>query len=142
MLPMKIPDRFVLLVLFTHTTTNYIGMLFRQVLPLLSIYTTTIDMPMTTAKMLSSRISPRPGAAHFPTELPKIFSLQLQAVKLPPKCLHLPFSLQLQAVKLPPKCLHLLPQSHLPTTTKQIPSSYRRVQRSSNLNTIQQKESF
>ena len=81
-------------------------------------------MPMTTAKMLSSRISPRPGAAHFPTELPKIFSLQLKAVKLPLKC------------------LHLLPQSHLPTTTKQIPSSYRRVQRSSNLNTIQQKEMF
>ena len=123
MLPMKISDRFVLLVLFTHTTTNYIGMRFRQVLPLLSNYTTTIDMPMTTAKMQSSRISPRPGAAHFPTELPKIFSLQLKAVKLPLEC------------------LHLRPQYPPTTTTKQIPSSYRRVQRSSNLNTTQQKES-
>ena len=124
MLPMKIPDRFVLLVHFSHTTTNYIGMRFLQVLPLLSNYTTTIDMPMTTAKMRSSRISPKPGAADFPTELPQIFSLQLKAVKLPLEC------------------LHLLPQSHLPTTTKQIPSSHRKVQRSSNLNTIQQKEMF
>ena len=99
-------------------------MRFLQVLPLLSNYTTTIDMPMTTAKMQSSRISPKPGSADFPTELPQIFSLQLKAVKLPLECLH-------------------LPQSHLPpTTTKQIPSSHRRVQRSSNLSTIQQKEMF